>query len=182
MKVSESSLLNVQSYVIEHERSLPTIVFLTQEADLNRLPLEAQYAERVLHVTSSLVQVREGPQCGKHRTRAVEHLDLQGVIGHSGGGFSGVNMQPEAQGCSNRRCGNVNGLGGGISVGSSVAIQPGIPNTGVRRFRRGVVKYRRSQGPRCGNAGFKPTVYDEVRCAAGRIHNQSNCYGVAQRA
>jgi hypothetical protein len=97
------SLLNVDVDVVKNERGLQTGVFRSRELDRHRLSLEAGHVERVLLITSGLVQVGESSQRREHRARRIEHLDFQGVKGRGGGGFSRVNMEPEGQsgrGCS----------------------------------------------------------------------------------
>ena len=92
-------LLNVQVDVVNHKRSLQTGIFSTSETDLNRLSLERKHAERMLLVSGGMVQVGESTESRQHGSTGVEHLHPQGVKGSGGGGFSGINMQPEGQSC-----------------------------------------------------------------------------------
>ncbi len=51
------SLLNVESSIVNYERSLQAGIFLSDKPDLNGLAFELDHAERVLLVTSCVIQV-----------------------------------------------------------------------------------------------------------------------------
>ena len=53
----------------------------------------------MLLVPSGMVQVGERTESGQYRSARIEHLDPQGVKRGGRGGLSGINMQPERQGC-----------------------------------------------------------------------------------
>ncbi len=59
-------LLNVQSSVVNYKRRLQAGIFSSNEPDLNSLSFELDHAERVLLVTSCVVQVRERTQRRQH--------------------------------------------------------------------------------------------------------------------
>lgn len=116
----------------------------------------------MLLISGSLVQVGESPQRGQYSISAVENLHLERVKRGGCRGFRCVNMQPENQvraGCGGW---DGHGLDGGISMRRAIAVMPCIPCSGVRGLRCGVVQYASRHSPRCGRAGFKSTVDDQV--------------------
>jgi hypothetical protein len=116
----------------------------------------------MLHVTSSLVQVRECTQRLQHSARAVEHLHRQRIKRRGGGGLRGINVQEERE-CSCSRCGrNRHALSGGIRVRRAIAVKPCVFCSAMRWLSSRGVEHAGSKGPRrsCGGAGFKAAVHN----------------------
>src|SRR5262249_30144815 len=141
------SLCHLERNVIDDERCLQHAAFHALHKDLDRLALEGGDIKGFLLISGGRVQVRIGRQRRKHCPRRIEYLDGQRVERRRRAGFGGIDVQPEGQGCRGGVGGNGDGLRNGVSVRASVAIEPGVPATAVRRLARGVVDHVGGGGP-----------------------------------
>ena len=131
---SWAPLRDVQRIVVDDEARLERDVLGSGEFQRDGLAGEAGQAEGVLGVAGVVVEVGVGRQRRKDSSARVEDLDLEGVERGARGRLGGVDVQPEARtslSCTSTRCSRPATR---VGVGGAVAVEPGVPASGVRRL------------------------------------------------
>src|SRR6266404_3952120 len=98
-------LIHVERKVVDDKRRLQSLVFSTEQIDLNGLPFVRAEVERSLRIRKLRTEIRVVCQSGQHRTGRIAKLNRQFVVSDGSRSLSCINVNP----ISERGLGGVGG-------------------------------------------------------------------------